>query len=134
MAALNEDANNRQLHPTEAQLIKDNAKRFAQTLYGSDNPTSVQIDAAQERLTSTTLNQIDSAFGKRITTDDPQAQAFLKDLAAMSCNVDVGDGKLFDARGTAAFSNIFTTIVVYIVIFSPMFPIIKCIKSFFPLK
>ena len=47
------DANNRQLHPTEAKLIKENARRFAQKLYGTDQPTSEQIAAAQAMLTNT---------------------------------------------------------------------------------
>jgi len=44
------DANNRQLHPTEAKLIKENARRFAQKLYGTDQPSSEQIEAAQAML------------------------------------------------------------------------------------
>jgi filamentous hemagglutinin len=103
--ALNADRFNRQLHPTKARLIKDNAAKFAKQLNGGKEPTQAQIDAAQERLTSTTLNQVDSAFDKRITTEDAQAQAFLRGLASQYGNIDVGGGKLFDARGTAAFNN-----------------------------
>jgi hypothetical protein len=103
--ALTADRFNRQLHPTEAKLIKDNAAKFAKQINGGKEPTQAQIDAAQQRLTATTLNQIDASFDKRITTEDPQAQAYLKNLAAQYANVNVGGGTLFDARGTGSFSN-----------------------------
>ncbi|MDR7378436.1 hypothetical protein J2X19_003130 [Rhodoferax ferrireducens] len=58
--ALGVDANNRQLHPVETKLIKDNAKRFAQTVYGTSNPTAAQVEAATAMLANTAQNQLDN--------------------------------------------------------------------------
>ena len=48
--AFNADANNRQLHPTEIQIIRQQAANFARQLNGGAQPTHGEIDAAETRL------------------------------------------------------------------------------------
>jgi Hemagglutinin repeat len=78
-AAFNADMNNRQLHPTEAKLIKDNARRFASQLYGTEQPTAEQIEAAQALLANTAQNQLDNNPGVIVPYNE-EANAFLQTL------------------------------------------------------
>lgn len=73
------DANNRQLHPTEANLIKENARRFAQRLYGTEQPSAAQIEAAQAMLVNTAQNAVDNNLGS-IVPYSAEADAFLQQL------------------------------------------------------
>ena len=77
--AYNIDANNRQLHPTEAKIIKDNAKRFAQQLYGTENPTAEQIDAAGAMLANTAQSKLDNNLGYTVPYSEA-ADSFLQTL------------------------------------------------------
>ncbi len=79
LGAFNQDLNNRQLHPTEAQLIKDNAKRFARQLYGNEQPSAEQIQAAQALLANTAQNQLDNNLGVTVPYSEV-ANAFLQTL------------------------------------------------------
>ena len=69
------DANNRQLHPTEIQWIRQNAKRFAQRMNGGQEPTAEQIAAAEQRLAQQAFREVQ--FGVKGETDIA-AQTFLK--------------------------------------------------------
>jgi hypothetical protein len=71
--------NNRQLHPTEAKLIKDNAKRYAQQRYATDKPTPEQIQAAVVELANTAQNLVDNNLGVTVPKF-AQAEAFLNQL------------------------------------------------------
>jgi hypothetical protein len=104
--ALNVDANNRQLHPSEARLIRQHAKDFAQHLNGGAEPSAEQIASAEQRLTGQALRQVDSAWTTRLD-NDATASGFLSGLTQGYAPVSggVGGGVLFDARGTAAFNN-----------------------------
>jgi len=73
------DMNNRQLHPTEAKIIKDNAARFAKQLYGTDNPTAEQIQAASAMLANTAQSLLDNNIGYSVAYL-PEADAFLQTL------------------------------------------------------
>ncbi len=77
--AFNADMNNRALHPTEAKLIKDNAKRFASQLYGTEQPSAAQIEAAQALLANTAQNQLDNNQGVTVPYSEA-ANAFLQTL------------------------------------------------------
>src|SRR5450830_1271890 len=57
-ASVNTEANNRQLHQTEIDMIKKNASRFAQELYNTDNPTAEQIQGALSLLANTAQNLV----------------------------------------------------------------------------
>ncbi|WP_422085359.1 hemagglutinin repeat-containing protein [Variovorax sp.] len=96
-AGFNEDANNRQLHPTEAQLIRGNAQAYAAK-------RGIPLEQAITELTEQSLRQIDSAWAKRIA-DNPQAAAFLRQVAQSVGSKDVGGGGLFDARGTSSYAD-----------------------------
>lgn len=87
-AALNVDANNRQLHPTEAKLIKDNAARYAAR-------RGISVERAEAELTQQTLRNDDSAHAARLGAYDPQAQAFLIELGAGKTMVDPMTGQPF---------------------------------------
>jgi len=73
------DFNNRQLHPTEVQLIKQNAQRYAKTLYKTDNPTLAQIEAATTMLVNTAQNVLDNNMGV-IVPYSKDADNFLQTL------------------------------------------------------
>ena len=77
--AFNADVNNRQLHPTEAKLIKDNAKRYAQQRYGTADPTAAQIQGAEAELANTAQNLVDNNLGVTVPRTS-QAEAFLNQL------------------------------------------------------
>jgi filamentous hemagglutinin len=66
-AGLSVDANNRQLHPTEVQWIRQNAKRFAQQ-------HKVSEQEAEKRLAQQAFRQVQ--FGVQ-GADDSQARTFL---------------------------------------------------------
>ena len=82
--AVNIDANNRQLHPYEVDLINQNAKAFAKTLNGGKEPTVAQIQDARKRLTFQALKQIDSSWNSLISTNDIAAHNFLENLAKIN--------------------------------------------------
>jgi filamentous hemagglutinin len=90
------NANNRQLHPTEADLIKKNAARFAKELYKTDNPTPEQIQGALSTLSNTAQNLVDNNTGYTVPYS-AQAEAFLHTLqseyAATSPNLSIGNGQ-----------------------------------------
>jgi filamentous hemagglutinin len=65
--AFNADVNNRQLHPSEKQWIKDNAKRFAQQ-------QGISEQEAEQRLAQQAFRQVQ--FGAE-GAEDAQARAFL---------------------------------------------------------
>jgi filamentous hemagglutinin len=75
----NTDLNNRQLHPKEAELIKDNAKRFAQKLYGTATPTADQIEGAMAMLVNTAQSMLDNNMGVTVPYSK-QADDFLQSL------------------------------------------------------
>ena len=73
------DANNRQLHPTEARLIKENASRFAQQIYGIPIPTEDQIKAAETLLANTAQVLLDNNLGY-VVPYSKEADDFLQQL------------------------------------------------------
>jgi filamentous hemagglutinin len=89
------DVFNRQLHETEANLIRANAGKYASLRHISE-------DQAKTELTEQALRQVDSAWATRIT-DNPQASSFLGQIAKANGSLDVGGGGLFDARGTSSY-------------------------------
>jgi filamentous hemagglutinin len=95
MGAFNQDANNRQLHPTEAKLIQDNAKAYAKKRFGTASPTDEQISQAQAELTQQALRNIDSAHDVRLGADNTQAQAFLTELGAGQTQADSLTGQSY---------------------------------------
>ncbi|VWX62573.1 hypothetical protein VARIO8X_60342 [Burkholderiales bacterium 8X] len=95
-SAYNADINNRQLHPSEAKLISNNAKRYAQQRFDTDSPTGSQINQAEIELTQQSLREFDTAHAQRLGADDPRAQAFLKTLGAGQSAVDPLTGQSFE--------------------------------------
>ena len=77
--AQNAAVNNRQLHAIEAELIKSNARRFAQSLFGVVNPTSAQELAAETLLINTAQAALDNNLGYAVPSSR-QASAFLDQL------------------------------------------------------
>ena len=77
-------------------MIKDNAKRFAKEVYGTDNPTQEQITAATSLLANTAQNLVDNNMGYDVPYSG-QAEAFLHTLqseyAAASPNLSIGNGQ-----------------------------------------
>ncbi|MDO9436644.1 hemagglutinin repeat-containing protein [Hydrogenophaga sp.] len=73
VTAFNADMNNRQLHPTEAQWIKDNAKRYAQQ-------RGISEEEAQRQLARQAYRQVQ--FGAEGDWD-PSASAFLSQAKGM---------------------------------------------------
>ena len=86
--ALTADRFNRQLHPSEAKLIKENAARYAKKM-------GVSVERAEAELTQQTLRNNDSAHAERLGAYDPQAQAFLIELGAGKTMVDTMTGQTF---------------------------------------
>jgi hypothetical protein len=84
----NVDLNNRQLHPSEAKLIKDNAKAYAEK-------RGISIDRAEAELNQQALRNDDSAHAERLGSNDPNAQAFLKELGAGKTMVDPLTGQSY---------------------------------------
>jgi filamentous hemagglutinin len=77
--AVNAVANNRQLHPVEADLIKQNAARYAKEIFKTENPTPEQIEAATIRLVNTAQNLLDNNTGFNIDSYK-SAENFLQTL------------------------------------------------------
>jgi filamentous hemagglutinin len=90
------DVNNRQLHPKETELIKNNAARFAKEMYGTDNPTQDQVAAATSVLANTAQNLVDNNLGYDVPYSE-KAEAFLHTLqaeyAAANPNLSIGNGQ-----------------------------------------
>lgn len=86
---LNVDVNNRQLHPSEARLIKDNAKEYARL-------RGISQAQAEAELVQQSLRNIDSAHDQRLGGDNAPAQAFLKALGAGQAMVDPLTGQRFE--------------------------------------
>jgi hypothetical protein len=94
--AVHVEANNRQLHPTETEMINKNAARFAKELYGTDNPNAEQIVGAMAILSNTAQNLLDNNLGYHVPYFK-LAEAFLQTLqgeyASISPNLSIGDGQ-----------------------------------------
>jgi hypothetical protein len=89
--AANNELDYRQLHPLEAQVIKDNAEAYAQKRGG------ISIEQAEAELTQRALRNIDSAHDKRLgSDDDAQAQAYLQALGAGQSREDGQTGQSFE--------------------------------------
>jgi filamentous hemagglutinin len=88
--ALNVDANNRQLHPTQTRAIRDRASQMA----GRDGLTAEQWEA---RLTREALRLNDASFA-HVYEADPQAQAVL-------AQIESGGGPRMDWRNSAEYGN-----------------------------
>ncbi len=85
---MNIDANNRQLHPTEAQLIRRNAGTYAQR-------RGISIEKALSELTQQALQNIDTAWDARLGSDNLQAQAFLKEMGQGQNLIDSMTGQRY---------------------------------------
>ncbi|MDQ1835530.1 hemagglutinin repeat-containing protein, partial [Massilia scottii] len=85
---LSAELNNRQLHPIEAQLIKDNAARYAKR-------HGISIALAEAELAQQAMRQTDSAWDARLGPDNNRAQAFLKELGATQIYKDSKTGQTF---------------------------------------
>ncbi len=92
------DFNNRQLHPTEAQLIRENAKAYAAKRGG------ITLDQALTELTEQALRQVDSAWTSRVQ-ENSQAATFLSQISQGVDASQLGGGIAFNAQGTAAYAN-----------------------------
>lgn len=79
LTGVNAAQNNRMLHPTEAQLIKREARRYAQQRFGTDKPTTDQIKAAEVELANTAQHLLDNNLGGAVPYF-AQADAFLQQL------------------------------------------------------
>ncbi|QRX84372.1 hypothetical protein [Glaciimonas sp. PAMC28666] len=96
MMGKNADANNRALHPKEAELIKQNARRFAKEKYKTDDPTPEQILGALSSLANTAQNLVDYNLGYDVPYS-AKAEAFLHTLqseyAATNPSLSIGNGQ-----------------------------------------
>ena len=102
--AFNADMNNRQLHPTEAKLIKDNAKAYAQQRFGTANPSAAQLSQAEAELTQQALKQVDSAYASAPNND--QAASYLNTLTRGGQTFYQQTGQtLFNETSNAALFN-----------------------------
>jgi filamentous hemagglutinin len=86
-AALNVDANNRQLHPTEIQWIKSNAAAYAKQ-------KGISVDAAEKQLAEQAFRQVQFGAEGGAAAWDSDAQNFLKNAAPQSL---AGGGFMFYA-------------------------------------
>jgi len=75
--AVNADVNNRQLHPTEIQWIKDNAKRYAQS-------KGISREAAERLLAEQAFRQVQFGAEGGALAWDQDAQDFLRSAGAQS--------------------------------------------------
>ncbi len=73
--AFNADANNRQLHPAEIDIIKREARNFAKQQKGGVEPSPVEVDAAEKRLAQEAFRLVQ--FGVAGNADSA-AQAYLR--------------------------------------------------------
>ncbi|HEY4317198.1 MAG TPA: hemagglutinin repeat-containing protein [Herbaspirillum sp.] len=94
--SLNVEANNRQLHHSEAEMIEKNAARFAKVMYGAEHPDAEQIAGAAAILSNTAQYLLDNNLGYTVP-HSKQAEAFLQTLqseySAVSPNLSIGDGQ-----------------------------------------
>lgn len=74
-AAASADANNRQLHPIERDIILREARNFARQLKGGAEPTPAEIDAAERRLAQEALRMVQYGAAGTI---DPAAHQYLR--------------------------------------------------------
>ena len=74
-SAFNADANNRQLHPAEIDIIKREARNFAKQQKGGVEPSPVEVDSAEKRLAQEAFRLVQ--FGVAGNTDSA-AQAYLR--------------------------------------------------------
>ena len=74
VAAFNADANNRQLHPDEIEIIRRESARFARQLNGGTLPTASEINSAEARLAQEAFRIVQ--FGVP-GAPDPVAKQFL---------------------------------------------------------
>ncbi|MBK9445234.1 MAG: hemagglutinin repeat-containing protein [Betaproteobacteria bacterium] len=88
VTAFNADANNRQLHATEAKLIKDNAAKYAAR-------RGISLEQAEAELTQQAMQQTDSAWDERLGADNNQAQAFLNEIGAGTTLTDLQTGQRY---------------------------------------
>jgi len=102
-AAFNVETFNRQPHPTEERMIKENAERFAKQVYKTDNPTEAQTQAALSMLANTLQNMVDNNIGHTVPYFQ-EAENFLHQLQAeyaqVAPNLEIpnsGGQKLFYA-------------------------------------
>ena len=105
--ALSVDANNRQLHPTEVQWIRQNAKRFAQQ-------QGISEQEAEKRLGQQAFRQVQFGAGG---SEDMQARGFLsqaKGMLAVDPNCpSCGPGYMFFATPEQKFNaDMYATQVV----------------------
>jgi filamentous hemagglutinin len=93
VTALNEDLNNRQLHPTEEQWIQENAEAFAKQ-------EDISVDEAKERLSQQALVNVDYLWRAQLREgEDMAAEDFLTSNENTFTN-DLGyQQKLFTAEG-----------------------------------
>ncbi|NBW79821.1 MAG: hypothetical protein EBR27_12545, partial [Betaproteobacteria bacterium] len=96
-AALNVDANNRQLHPDEQKWIKANAKAFAKK-------QGISEEEAAKRLTQQALKDVDYLWRAQLADgDDMAGQSFL-DQTKQTFTNDLGQKQqLFTAEGQQLF-------------------------------
>lgn len=79
-AGFSVDANNRQLHPIEIDIIRRQASAFARQTKGGAEPTTAEIDAAEARLAQQAFRMVQ--FGA-VGVPDPVANAFLASFRVM---------------------------------------------------
>jgi filamentous hemagglutinin len=94
--SLNVEANNRQLHTSETEMLKKNAVRFAEELYGTKAPSDEQISGALSLLSNTAQHLLDNNIGYTVPYSE-KARVFLQTLqmeyASISPNLSIGDGQ-----------------------------------------
>ncbi|AIY42069.1 Putative large exoprotein involved in heme utilization or adhesion of ShlA/HecA/FhaA family [Collimonas arenae] len=94
--AANAATYNRLLNHNEAQVIQQNARRFAIQLYGTDNPTQAQISTATSLLANTAENLVNNNVGYDVPYS-AQAASFLQTLqseyAAQHPDLSTGNGQ-----------------------------------------
>ena len=83
------DYYNRQLHPDEAKIIAARAKDYA------DKRGGISIQQAVAELTQQAEQNFNSAMDKRLGSDNPEAQAFLKDIGLGKAMVDTMTGQTY---------------------------------------
>ncbi|MFA1260174.1 hemagglutinin repeat-containing protein [Xanthomonas axonopodis pv. fascicularis] len=110
--AFNEDANNRLLHPKEAESLNKFSEAFARYLNDGEEPSPDQIEEAKRRLTERALYQIDSAFSNNSSAkNDSKAASFLNGLSEYF-GPTVGDIGVASFLMHAAQMNIQTTLPI----------------------
>jgi filamentous hemagglutinin family protein len=99
VATFNADANNRQLHPVEAEAIVLNASRFAKILYKTAKPSSEQMQVAMAFLASTAEYLLQEDQSNFRALFNQEAFDFLNTLRTermqASGTLDLGDSQQF---------------------------------------